>query len=119
MKNKVKTTELQYRVVREDDNFIYYAPPYSSCVGFVASKNAYFKIVEKKQMEWISVKNAPPRKDIPILVFCKHSQFPDSVKWEEDGTYGEPAFFDTEKEYDTKEKDILFWMPIPELPKEG
>lgn len=73
---------------------------------------------EDKVNQWISVKNELPRKDIPILVVTEYCEIPDVVKWQEDGTYGYPGFFESNNEYETKEKDITHWMPCPELPKE-
>ena len=67
-------------------------------------------------MKWISVKDELPRKDIPILVVTKFCEMPDCVRWLEEGTYGEPGFFESNDEYETKEESILFWMPAPELP---
>lgn len=68
--------------------------------------------------EWISVEEESPSKEYPILIWNKWYEFPISVKWLKEGTYGESGFFDKEKEYETKEKDITHWMPLPELPKD-
>ena len=67
-------------------------------------------------MQWINVKKQPPRKDIPILVICELQEMPNVVKWLEDGTYGEPGFFESNEEYETKEEHILYWMPAPTHP---
>jgi hypothetical protein len=66
---------------------------------------------------WYDAKKVPPRKDIPILVVTEFCEMPDVVRWLEQGTYGYPGFFESNDEYGTKEKEILFWMPAPELPK--
>lgn len=68
-------------------------------------------------MEWISVKNHSPRKDIPILVWTEYLDFPITVHWKEDGTYGEPGYFENGDEYEIKEKNISHWMPLPIPPK--
>ena len=65
---------------------------------------------------WIDAKKEPPRKDIPILIVTKFSEMPDVVIWVEEGTYGEPGFFDSNEEYDAKEENILYWMPAPKIP---
>jgi hypothetical protein len=67
--------------------------------------------------EWISVKDHPARKDIPILVWTECLDFPVSVLWKEEGTYGEPAFFENGDEYEIKAKDITHWQPLQEPPK--
>lgn len=67
---------------------------------------------------WYESKVKPPRKDIPILVVKEFSEMPDVVRWLEDGTYGESGFFESNDEYDIKEEDILYWMPLPQPPKE-
>ncbi len=66
---------------------------------------------------WHDAKRNPPRKDIPILVVTESCEMPDVVRWLEDGTYGQPGFFESNDEYETKEEDILFWMPAPDMPK--
>lgn len=68
------------------------------------------------ESHWIDARKEPPRKDIPILVITEFCEMPDVVRWLEDGTYGEPGFFESNDEYETKEKDILYWMPAPEVP---
>lgn len=70
-------------------------------------------------MEWISVRERPPRKDIPILIMTKSLKFPISVYWIEEGTYGEPGFFEHEDEYSTREEDITHWMPLPPPPEKA
>lgn len=65
---------------------------------------------------WIETKKEAPRKDIPILVVTEFSEMPDCVRWLEDGTYGEPGYFESNNEYETKIKDITHWMPAPEIP---
>ncbi len=67
-------------------------------------------------MNWIDSKKEKPRKDIPILIIRELSEMPDVVRWLKDGTYGEPGFFESNDEYETKEEDILFWMPAPKIP---
>ena len=67
--------------------------------------------------EWISVKDHPPRKDAPILIWTECLDFPVTVYWKEDGTYGEPGYFESGDEYETKEEDIAYWMLAPEPPK--
>jgi hypothetical protein len=69
-------------------------------------------------MEWISVKDVAPRRDVPILIVSEFDEIPNVVRWVEDGTYGSPGFFESNDEYETKERDILYWMPAPERPKE-
>ena len=67
--------------------------------------------------EWISVKNEPPRKDIPILVWTEYLDFPVSVYWKERGTYGKPGYFENGDEYEMKEESITHWLPLQEPPK--
>lgn len=67
-------------------------------------------------MEWINAKEQPPKKDIPILVASEFREMADVVRWLEDGTYGEPGFFESNDEYEIKEEDILYWMPAPTPP---
>jgi len=67
--------------------------------------------------DWIYAKLTPPRKDIPILVVTELCEMPDVVRWLEDGTYGQPGFFESNDEYETKEEEIIYWMPAPEIPK--
>lgn len=67
-------------------------------------------------MKWIDSSIEPPRKDIPILVIDEVSEMPDCVRWLEEGTYGSPGFFESNDEYETKEENIVFWMPAPESP---
>ncbi len=67
--------------------------------------------------EWISCTFRPPAKDVPILVHAIFLEFPVSVLWYEDGTYGEPGFFQEGGEYIVREKDMLYWMPLPQPPK--
>ena len=67
--------------------------------------------------KWISVKDQEPRKDIPILIINKYRDFPTSVRWVENGTYGEPSFFESNDEYCISIDHILFWMPLPEPPE--
>mgnify|MGYP001611057392 CR=1 FL=1 len=71
-----------------------------------------------KKNGWISVKDTPPSRDVPILVYGDVFHFPVSVRWKEDGTYGEPGFFQEGDEDDIKEDDISHWMPLPEAPSE-
>lgn len=66
---------------------------------------------------WISVQDNPPRKDVPIIAYCEYYEMPHILRWLEEGTYGEPGFFEPNEEYETKEKDITFWMVCPENPK--
>ncbi len=67
-------------------------------------------------MEWISTKVKPPAKDKPILVIGEFMDFPRTVLWIEDGTYGEPGFFESAEEYEVKEKNISHWMYCPDKP---
>jgi hypothetical protein len=67
--------------------------------------------------EWISVKNLPPDKTKPILIWHECLDFPITVYWKEEGTYGEPAFFENGDEYATKEETITHWQYPPEQPK--
>ncbi len=69
--------------------------------------------------KWIEARNQPARKDIPILVLTEFSEMPDVVIWIEDGTYGQPGFFESNNEYETKEQDITYWMPAPEIPEQN
>ncbi len=75
------------------------------------------KILPKPQ-DWISVKDELPSKSFPILVWREYLNFPVSVYWMQDGTYGEPGFFEQGDEYEVKVEDISYWMPLPEPPKE-
>lgn len=68
-------------------------------------------------MKWISVKDQSVPKNKPILVWAEHLQFPISIYWKEEGTYGEPSFFENGDEYEVKEEDIVCWIPLPEPPK--
>ena len=73
----------------------------------------------KGRMNWISVIASRARKDIPILISAESLDFPVSVLWLEEGTYGEPGFFVEGEEYMIKENEITHWMPLPEPPKDG
>lgn len=68
-------------------------------------------------MKWVDSKIIPPSKEFVILAVCEFSDFPITLKWIENGTYGEPAFFEEGEEYSTKEESILFWMPCPLQPE--
>jgi 23S rRNA G2069 N7-methylase RlmK/C1962 C5-methylase RlmI len=65
---------------------------------------------------WIDAKKESPRKDIPILIVSEFSEIPNIVRWLQDGTYGYPAFFESNDEYEIKEENILYWMPAPKIP---
>lgn len=67
--------------------------------------------------EWIDSNLHPPRKDVPILIVTLFCDFPYAVAWRKNGTYGEPGFFESSKEYETKESDIIYWMPCPKWPE--
>ncbi len=66
---------------------------------------------------WISVKDMPPRKDIPIVIISKYRDIPTAVRWVEDGTYGCPGFYESNDEYEPKETDIIYWMALPPPPQ--
>lgn len=66
---------------------------------------------------WKDAKTIPPRKDIPILVVTEFDEMPNVVRWLEEGTYGDPGFYEANDEYETKQEAILYWMAAPEVPK--
>jgi hypothetical protein len=68
-------------------------------------------------MNWINAKEIVPSREFPILIWGEFMEMPISVEWKEDGTYGEPGFFEAGDEYCTKEENISHWMPLPKPPK--
>ena len=76
------------------------------------------EVTFKDPYEWISVKQQPVSKEYPVLIWQVDHDFATSVCWDEEGTYGEPGFFEENKEHYVKAEDITHWMPLPSSPKE-
>lgn len=90
------------------------------CVDACGSVNKCAKAVAKdalellKEQTWISVKNRLPNKSGKVLVCCGKNYVTDvnySAKHKQFNNYDEC-------EKAKKEWDVIYWMPIPELPKE-
>ena len=94
-------------------------PPKCLCIHALEGYETY-KIDDHTigvRLIWFDAKITPPRKDIPILVITEFSEMPDVVRWVQNGTYGIPGFFESNDEYETKETNIIYWMPAPVMPK--
>jgi hypothetical protein len=117
--------KLKYRVVKEDNGFIYYET--LSGIGFVASKNAYFKLVEKKQMEWISVEDRLPNIGETCLLYitypkgtmfnCRADPL-DRTNVEIGGRIHNGKFTSLLTQFSGKEiEHVSHWMPLPKPPE--
>ncbi len=67
--------------------------------------------------KWIDSKIIPARKDISIIIISRFYKEPDVVRWDEYCSRGETTIFQNNCGYNTKEEDILYWMPFPSLPE--
>jgi hypothetical protein len=114
MKNKFGDSKMIFndRVPVEPKNYL--------CIDALDGYETY-KIDENTigvRPKWIEARKKTPRKDIPILILTEFCEMPDVVIWLEDGTYGQPGFFESNNEYEIKEEDITYWMPAPEPPND-
>ena len=73
---------------------------------------------ENETSDWISSKDEPLRRDIPILIAVKGEEMPKVVKWCEEYKNDISGYYDENFEYYIDEKNILYWMPAPLMPKD-
>lgn len=78
---------------------------------------------------WISVKDKLPDKSGNYLVVHKSyayvgmshflTNLRDNGQFEYEGEPNEPGFYNGDGDGDWVERDITYWMPLPDLPKEA